>query len=420
MLTLFWREILRSVLDSVRTNRVRFFLTLSGVIVGSASMVLLSGLLAGAEEALSGASMQASEKDLIEIEGRPAPEKQRQRTTRPIDQGDVATLDDSPLLGEAQVVGMRTWTDTARWERKTKTVTLVSAGAGQASLELYHLTLAKGRFFNADDVRARRSVAVIGHQVWVDLFGRPDALEGLEVRVAGARFSVIGVLTKKPQMGDGGPWAWDGRVLLPETTYGVALPSTVEQRRSLETIFVRLRKVQRLADRIGAVGDVIKSTLMRRHHGVRNFHLSGQDPDHAGEAIMLIISALIMTTAVISLLVGGINVMNIMLVAITERTREIGVRRAVGAPRALIMLQFLAESTMTAALGGLLGVLIGAGLTLGAAAILNSVTGSWTFHIAPWAPPLALGAAMFVGATFGLYPAWRASRLDPVEALRFE
>jgi putative ABC transport system permease protein len=315
---------------------------------------------------------------------------------------------------------MRTWMDTATWEKKRKMVTLVSTGTGEASLGLYHLSLAKGRFFNADDVKTRRSVAIIGHQVWVDLFGKPASLDGLEVRVSGVRLSVIGVLAKKPQMGDAGPWAWDSRVLLPETTYEVALPATIQQRRALETIFVRLQKVQHLAERIGAVGGVVKSTLLRRHHGVRNFHISGQDPDHAGDTILLVIQALIMATAVISLVVGGINVMNIMLVAITERTREIGVRRAVGAPRALIMLQFLAESTLTAALGGLLGVVVGVLLTLGAAAILDGITGSWSFHLAPWAPPLALGAAMFVGATFGLYPAWRASRLDPVEALRFE
>jgi len=133
-----------------------------------------------------------------------------------------------------------------------------------------------------------------------------------------------------------------------------------------------------------------------------------------------VISMLVLATAGISLTIGGINVMNIMLVSVTERTREIGIRRAVGASRGRILTQFLAESTLTATLGGVLGVAIGAGLTYIAARILNAIAGGWTFYLVPWAPPLALGTAMFVGAAFGVYPAWRASRLDPSEALRFE
>jgi ABC-type antimicrobial peptide transport system permease subunit len=112
--------------------------------------------------------------------------------------------------------------------------------------------------------------------------------------------------------------------------------------------------------------------------------------------------------------------MNIMLVSVTERTKEIGIRRAVGAPRRQLMLQFLAESTLTAGLGGLLGVASGLGLTWIFSRVLDRVVGGWTFHLVPWAPPLAIGAALLVGVVFGLYPAWRASRLDPVEALRFE
>jgi putative ABC transport system permease protein len=136
--------------------------------------------------------------------------------------------------------------------------------------------------------------------------------------------------------------------------------------------------------------------------------------------ILKVISMLVLATAGISLTVGGINVMNIMLVSVTERTREIGIRRTVGASRGRILGQFLAESTLTATLGGVLGVAIGAGLTYVAALILAKLTGGWTFYLVPWAPPLALGTAMFVGAAFGVYPAWRASRLDPSEALRYE
>jgi putative ABC transport system permease protein len=306
----------------------------------------------------------------------------------------------------------------AQWQRKTKQVAVV--GARDDALALYQLKVVRGRFFSPDDLAGAGRVAVVGHKVWVELFDSAPSLDGLEVRAGGARFSVIGVLARKPQMEGNGPRQWDNRVLVPDSTYSIALSSTLEERRTLDRVFVRLSSVRDLAERIGGVRQVVKATLLRRHYGVQNFRLSGEEADNAGEMILLIVSLLIMGTAVISLIVGGINVMNIMLVSITERTREIGVRRAVGAPSRLILLQFLAESTLTAALGGVIGVVLGAGLTFAATMILDRITGAWAFHLVPWAPPLALGAAMLVGVVFGLYPAWRASRLDPVEALRFE
>jgi putative ABC transport system permease protein len=233
---------------------------------------------------------------------------------------------------------------------------------------------------------------------------------------------VVGVLAKKPSLAGGdGPWQWDNRVLVPDSTFDVMFPLPHGNgRRGLEKIFVRLHDVRQLADRLSQVRSVVKSTILRRHYGVQNFGLSGEDGDADDDLILKVIKMLVLATAGISLFVGGINVMNIMLVSVTERTREIGIRRAVGAARSRILTQFLAESTLTATLGGVLGVAIGAGLSFAAARILNAVTGDWTFHLASWAPPLALGSAMFVGAAFGVYPAWRASRLDPSEALRFE
>lgn len=415
---MFWREILRSVLDGIRTNRIRFLLTLSGVIVGAASMVLLSGLLAGGKEALVGASRSAAEADLIEVRRRGVPVKDMRRTTRPLNRGDVETLDDSALLGGARVVGLRQSWQLAEWKRKTKQIAVV--GTRKDALDLYKLEVARGRFFTDDEIARGGRVAVVGHRIWIDLFDSAPSLAGLEIRAGGARFPVVGVLAKKPQMEGNGPQQWDNRVLVPDTTYSIALSSTLDERRSLERIFVRLSDVRDLADRIGGVRQVVKATILRRHYGVMNFRISGEEADAAGEMILLIVSLLIMGTAVVSLIVGGINVMNIMLVSITERTREIGVRRAVGAPARLIMLQFLAESTVTAALGGLLGTALGVALTYVATLILDHITGSWSFHIVPWAAPVSLGAAMLVGVIFGLYPAWRASRLDPVEALRYE
>jgi putative ABC transport system permease protein len=352
------------------------------------------------------------------VKSRNAPYKDRHHTTRTLGRDDVDTLEASPLLEEARVVGQRVQTQNIYWKGKKQRASLMGARAD--ALELYHLALARGRYFEDGDLDERRRVAVIGHKIWSELFDEAENLSGLEINTGGERFTVIGVLAHKPAFGGDGPWQWDSRVLLPDTTFGVVLPPTQGDPRALERIFVRLADVRYLAERMPAVTGIVRSTLLRRHYGVENFRVKGEDRDGKDELILGIISVLVMGTAVISLVVGGINVMNIMLVSVTERTREIGIRRAVGASRGVVMLHFLAESMLTAGLGGLVGVGGGVGATWLAARILDKVAGGWTFHLVAWAPPMALGAALLVGGVFGLYPAWRASHLDPVEALRFE
>jgi putative ABC transport system permease protein len=411
-------ETARAVWEAFRSNRMRFVLTLSGVVIGSASLVLLSGLLAGGREALMMASRSAEEQDLVEVKSRGVPYKDRHHTTRTLGRDDVETLDASPLLSEARVVGQRVQQQQIYWKGKKQYVSLM--GARWDALDLYHLALARGRYFNDGDLGERRRVAVVGHKIWSELFDEAQDLGKLEINTGGQRFTVIGVLAHKPAFGGDGPWQWDSRVLMPDTTFAVVLPPPQGDPRAVERLFVRLADVRYLAERLPVVSSVVRSTLLRRHYGVENFRVKGEDRDGKDELILGIISVLIMGTAVISLVVGGINVMNIMLVSVTERTREIGIRRAVGASRGVVLLHFLAESMLTAGLGGLLGVGGGVGATWLAARILDKVTGGWVFHLVAWAPPLALGAALLVGGVFGLYPAWRAAHLDPVEALRFE
>jgi putative ABC transport system permease protein len=416
---MLWRETWRGVFDAFRANRTRFILTLTGVMIGSSSLVLLSGMLAAGQQALVMASRQAEEEDLVEVsQNSPRKVRDRNRTQRQLDGADVTSLDESALLADARVVGQRRRWAMVYWKRNKKQVALV--GTRPDALDLYHLRLFRGRMFNEQDVQERRPLAVVGHKVWIDLLEEAPSLEGVSISDGDQRYTVVGVLAHKPAFGGGdGPWQWDNRILLPESSMTAGL-SPEERRSGLHRIFVRLADLRDFAGRIGTVKGVVRETLLRRHYGIENFEFEGGEEDGKEDLILTVISLLVLGTAIVSLTVGGINVMNIMLVSVTERTREIGIRRAVGAPRRQLLAQFLAESTLTAGLGGLLGVLSGLGLTWVAARVLDKVVGGWAFHLVPWAPPLAMGAALLVGVVFGLYPAWRASRLDPVEALRFE
>jgi putative ABC transport system permease protein len=189
----------------------------------------------------------------------------------------------------------------------------------------------------------------------------------------------------------------------------------------VSTVFVRLSGRTGVGGGLSELARVVEDTLLRRHLGVKNFRVQGQDAGQdMGDTILLIIRVLLLGTGLLSLFVGGINIMNIMLVTVTERTREIGLRRAIGASPRAILLQFLLEAVIVALGGALIGVAGGLGLAGALALVLDRVLGSWTFHVDGGPIVAAFALALITGVGFGLFPAWRASRLQPVSALRHE
>jgi putative ABC transport system permease protein len=397
------------------SNRVRAFLTLLGIMIGAGSIVLLASVLHAGEEALLDTSQHATEADLLQIRRDEPPAKQLRRTRRVLSEGDAELLGDSPLL-EGAPVATETSRDVFAQKPVRKRVRIV--GGVPSALSLYRLTVEKGRFITAEDVAERRHVAVVGHELWRVLLEERADLDGATLDIDGQSWSIVGVLKVKPALGGGdGPWLWNGKMVVPQTTFD----AHYSPERQVHRLFVRLSGKGSLRDRMRAVESIVRQSLLRRHYGVENFKIEGEESGVNQERLVLmVIKMLLLGTGLLSLLVGGINIMNIMLVTVTERTREIGVRRAIGASPTDILLQFLLEASFISLVGGLFGVLGGLSLAWLVAFGLTKALGSWAFYVEPWSIALGLGLSLLTGIIFGIQPARRASRLDPVEALRQE
>ena len=282
-------------------------------------------------------------------------------------------------------------------------------GTSPAWLQVQNWTVANGRFFGADDMRTAATVAVLGNTVAANLFPAGNAV-GSSINIANAPFTVIGVLASKGQSGFGRDQ--DDQVIVPIT----AMQLRLNGQQWLSSITISAQSPD-------AVGTVISSTqaLLRLNHrlspgqaddfSVRNI----ADVQAAASATASIQSLLLAAIAAVSLIVGGIGIMNIMLVSVTERTREIGIRMAVGAHERDILLQFLVEAVALAGAGGVLGIVLG----IVAAQITSTVAG-WQVIVSTSSIVLSFIFAALVGIIFGFYPARRASLLNPIEALRHE
>ena len=272
---------------------------------------------------------------------------------------------------------------------------------------------ATGRVFEAADVEARAKVVVLGQTAAEKLYGAGVSPVGEVVRIGSVPFEVIGVLQRKGQSGFGQDL--DDTAVIPVTTFQARIQG------ALSSFVPGPVMVSARSAELTAVAQDQIAVLLRERHRLE----PGRDDDfsvrnlaevaEAQEESARILALLLASVAAVSLLVGGIGIMNIMLVSVTERTREIGIRAAVGAKPHHILAQFLAESAALSTIGGVVGVALGVAIARQLAARFG-----WLTAIRPDVIGIALGFSAAVGVAFGLYPAWRASRLDPIQALRYE
>ena len=401
---LFW-ETVRVALRSMRANPFRSVLTMLGVIIGVAAVIAMAALGRGAQRAVD-EQLAALGADLLTITTGMRWLQGVARDQQTLTVGDAEALA-RDALHVAAVVPEQSGRQQLRYGARNLNIQVV--GTVPNHLTVHGFVVAYGRMFSASDDAARRRVVVLGGEI-PELLGIPAAaMVGATVVIKNIPFEVIGVYRRKGSLGFMNP---DNVAYIPLATSQFRL--TGEER--LQNVSVQVAPGSGLSRAMVEI-----ERVLRREHGL----LPGRDNDFtvldrrqflaAQQQTTEILSFLFAGIASVSLVVGGIGIMNIMLVTVTERTREIGIRKALGATRGNILRQFLIEAVTLCVLGGCIGMLLGAG----AAALLAKLAG-WRTFVTGESLLLAFGFSAGVGLLFGLWPAQRAARLDPIEALRHE
>jgi putative ABC transport system permease protein len=409
-------ELFRLSLETFRTHRMRSFLTALGIIIGVMTVIAIVALIQGmnyeVERQISslGSNTIFVQKfawgtgrlDLDEVSRRP----------------DL-TIEDAEAISRLpaveRVAPQRSQTISRINWRGNKATGIDLTGSTPSYAVTANIKVEVGRFINSDDSLRKRAVCLIGGQVADDLFGEEDPV-GRRIAFEGDRYTIIGVLERKGSfMGQ----SQDNNIIIPLSTFDKNFPlPRGRQARLFGGIAVQA--MPRRGVSVEAAVDQIRE-LMRRRHGLGynqsdDFGINTQDTLRDIYRNITRVAFLVMiAVAGISLLVGGIGIMNIMLVAVAERTREIGLRKALGATNRDVLWQFLLEAVLLAAVGGAIGILLGVGIAklVEVAAHLKAAAPFWTIL-------LGFGFSAGVGIFFGIYPASRAARLNPIDALRYE
>ena len=400
-------------LTAIFTNKLRSILTMLGIVIGVAAVVGTIAIGEGARTLV----MEEFEK----VGGRTLFIVQRRSW---IKQGDRWMMNPSrefltrsdALAIEAECASVREVIpevmDGAKVEANRESRDYLMEATVPNFTESQNWALDFGRFMSNDDMSDWRKVCVIGAKVWEELFDKINPI-GREIKVRNERFTVIGVMEEKgTAFGD---FDRDREIIVPLTT----AQKRFRGNDHVDVFWCKAKSFE-LADQ--AVLET-KIVLMRRHDDDKFFEINSIKSalDEIGKVI-LIIKVMLGGTAAIALVVGGVGIMNIMLVSVTERTSEIGLRKAIGAKKRDILSQFLVEAVILCLVGGALGILAGFGIGVGLAKIISSFIGEvdWPATISMRSIIMAVGASSVIGILFGLYPARKAARLQPVEALKYE
>ncbi|KKW16985.1 MAG: Efflux ABC transporter, permease protein [Parcubacteria group bacterium GW2011_GWA1_50_14] len=397
------------------THKSRSLLTILGIVIGVAAIIIVMSLGEGARGLILGQIQSIGSKVIAIIPGREptGPTDIIASFTDSLKESDLGALQNRNNVPYAtQVMPVVFGSESAAYGNETYRPTIL--GVTDFFSEIYNVYPSKGRVFTPEESRNYADVVVIGSKVESELFGNEDAL-GKRIRIKGKNLRVIGVIGKT------------GQLSFLNFDEGAFLPYTTAQQYIFGIKYFNRIVVQAVSeDRVTETVDDIKRTLRAQHNitDPAKDDFSVQTQEEAMQTVSTILNAFTLflaSVAAISLLVGGIGIMNIMLVSVTERTREIGLRKALGATNRNILLQFLLEAVILTAVGGAIGIAIGGGVSFLVALVISKIYGLlWGFALPISAVLMGMGISSAIGLIFGIYPARQASQKSPIEALRYE
>ncbi len=410
-------ETIAMALDTLRTNKLRSGLTILGIVIGVMTVIVISSVVNGLNSSVQGVIESLGSNVLFIFRfpvfgQRPTTEmlSRKQMTYE-----DAVAIRELPhvvavspeLRFQDQTNQFRNGTTAIRGNGRSMQNTIL-AGNTPEKKDVSELEMLRGRFFNESDQERFANVVVIGYDTADQLFGVDNAV-GQDVVVGGMTFTVVGVADKKKSAFGGGKNAEDNMAYFPVTTFHKLHPEDLDY-------WITLKYDD--PKNLSVVQDEITELLRRRrkvaNEAPDNFAVFGTDSlTRLWNSITFGLFGLLFALSSVALMVGGVGVMNIMLVSVTERTREIGVRKAIGATRGTIMAQFTLEAVTLCAVGGVIGVVAGSVIGFGLHFLLPAVVSVfWVL--------LAFTCACAIGLIFGIYPAYKAASLNPIEALRYE
>jgi putative ABC transport system permease protein len=409
------RNSFKTAVAGLKTHKSRSVLTILGIVIGIAAIILILSLGEGAQNLILGQIQSIGSKVIAVVPGRQpkGPTDIISTLTDSLKQNDLETLEKKNNVPHLEkLMPIVFGSQTAAFGNETYRPTIL--GVTDLFAKIYDVYPAEGRLFSDEETKSYADVVLIGSKVKEELFGNEEALDK-KIRIKGRNFRIIGILPQK------------GRFMFLNFDDSAIIPYTSAQRYIFGIkYFHRFAiEVDNEANIAQTVEDV-KITL-RNSHNITDPEKDDFFVETQAEAmetvgtITNVLTLFLVAIAAISLIVGGIGIMNIMLVSVTERTREIGLRKAIGATEKNIMTQFLLEAIILTAIGGIIGIVLGALFSFATSFILSKILSlNWNFTMPISAVLLGIGVSSLVGLVFGLYPARRAASLNPIDALRYE